>query len=361
MKLYPDIKKLKLDNKASDTVDSVASVDSGETPPPKKKNRKGFLGKLIPVLLVPVILLGLGSSFYTVDETEYAVVTTFGKASAANEKGLHFKIPFVQQIVKVPSTVQGIQIGYNENEEGEYDIIEHESIMITSDFNFVDTDFYVTYQVSDPIKYLYASNEPDVIVKDISLSSIRSVVSAYSVDAVITTGKSEIQANVKSMIRESLEEEDIGVTLIDAVMQDSEPPTNEVKAAFTAVETARQDKETAINNANAYRNKTLPAAEAEADKILQEAAAAKTARINEATGQAARFEAEYAEYSKYPLITKQRMFLETMTEVLPDLKVVIDNGDGNILKYYPIDSLGSIAQSGTNQSDSSQSGTSQSE
>lgn len=302
------------------------------------KLKKGLTRGAI-VLVIGGVLLTSGAPFYTVDETEYAVVTTFGKASAANDKGLHFKLPFVQQVHKVPATVQGIKIGYEEDDFGNMNVIEHDSIMITSDFNFVDTDFYVTYHVSDPIKYLYASDEPDEIVKDISLSSIRSVVSAYTVDAVITTGKSEIQANVKSMIRESLEQEDIGVTLVDAVMQDSEPPTNEVKAAFTAVETARQDKETSINNANAYRNRTLPAAEAEADKIMQEANARKTARINEATGQVARFNAEYEEFRKYPLITKQRMFMETMSEVLPKLDVVIDNGDGSILKYYPLGAL----------------------
>ncbi len=323
-----------------------------EMPDPNKNQKLKKIGatagKVLAVVIVGGLILSSGAPFYTVDETEYAVVTTFGKASAANDKGLHFKMPFIQHVRKVPSTVQGIQIGYNEDDDGYAETIEHESIMITSDFNFVDTDFYVTYQVSDPIKYLYASDQPDEIVKDISLSSIRSVVSAYSVDAVITTGKTEIQANVKAQIRQSLEEEDIGVTLVDAVMQDSEPPTNEVKAAFTAVETARQDKETAINNANAYRNKTLPAAEAEADKILQEASAKKTARINEATGQAARFNAEYAEYKKYPLITKQRMFLEAMDEVLPKLQVVIDNGDGDVLKYYPITSLpGTTGSSGT--------------
>lgn len=330
-------------NQTNDPFDRTSfSENTPESKGPGIKKVGGIIAKVIAGVLIAGLILTVGIPFYTVDETEYAVVTTFGKASAANDKGLHFKIPFIQHVTKVPSTVQGIQIGYAEDEYGDYETIEHESVMITSDFNFVDTDFYVTYQVSDPIKYLYASDEPDEIVKDISLSSIRSVVSAYSVDAVITTGKSEIQANVKSMIRESLEEEDIGVTLVDAVMQDSEPPTDAVKAAFTAVETARQDKETAINNANAYRNKTLPAAEAEADKIIQEANATKTARINEATGQAARFNAEYAEYRKYPLITKQRMFLEAMNDVLPNLQVVIDNGDGSIMKYYPMNNLGSL-------------------
>jgi len=296
----------------------------------------GFVGKIILWIIgVVFVLIIVFSSFYTVGETESVVVTTFGKATLVDEKGLHFKIPFVQRATSVDTTVRGIQIGYGES-NGETYSIEHESIMITSDYNFIDCDFYVSYQVTDPIKYLYNSDQPDFILKNIAMSSIRSTVSAYSVDTAITIGKAEIQSNVKSMIISELEQQDIGITLVDASIQDVEPPTDQVIEAFTAVETAKQGKESAINEANAYRNEQLPAAEAEADKILQNAQAEKTARINEATGQAARFNAEYEEYVNYPLITKQRMFMETMEDVLPNLKVIIDSGDGDVVKYYPI-------------------------
>lgn len=296
--------------------------------------KKAFKGFGIVVVILLVLFTGL-DTFYTVGETESVVVTTFGKASLVDEKGLHFKIPFIQKATSVDTTVQGIRIGYAEDEDGTYSV-EHESIMITSDYNFIDCDFYISYQVTDPIKYLYNSDEPDFILKNIAMSSIRSTVSAFPVDIAITTGKSEIQSNVKAMIIDELEDEDIGITLIDASIQDVEPPTDEVIEAFTAVETAKQGKESAINEANAYRNEQIPAAEAKADRILQDAEATKTARINEATGQAARFDAEYNEYRNYPLITKQRMFMETMEDVLPTLKVVIDSGNGDIKKYYPI-------------------------
>ena len=127
--------------------------------------------------------------------------------------------------------------------------------------------------------------------------------------------------------------------MVDASIQDVEPPTDEIIDAFTAVETAKQSKESAINEANAYRNEKIPAAEAEADRIVQEAEAKKTARINEANGQVARFNEEYNAYVTYPLITKQRMFLETMEDVLPQLKILIDNGNGDVLKYYPLTDL----------------------
>ncbi len=296
--------------------------------------------KIIVVIVIIAAIIGIFAKFgvYTVRETESAVVTTFGKAKLVEEKGLHFMIPFVQSVELVDTTVKGISIGYT-NDDGDVDVVESESIMITSDFNFIDCDFYISYQVTDPIKYLYSSVDPDKIVKNIAMSGIRSTIAAYTVDTAITTGKAEIQSNVKDIIMEELEEEDIGITLIDASIQDVEPPTSEVIEAFTEVETAKQGKESAINEANAYRNEQIPAAEAEADKIVQEAEAQKTSRINEANGQAERFEKEYQEYINFPDITKQRMFLEAMEDVLPELKVIIDNGDGSINKYYPITDL----------------------
>jgi len=301
-----------------------------------KKSLKKKSGIAVWVFVFVVALFVVFSSFYTVSETESVVLTTFGKATLVDEKGLHFMIPFIQHATSVDTTVRGIEIGYGENGDGSSYSIEHESIMITSDYNFIDCDFYISYQVTDPIKYLYNSDEPDFILKNIAMSSIRSTVSAYTVDTAITTGKAEIQSNVKSMIIAELEEQDIGITLVDASIQDVEPPTDQVIEAFTAVETAKQGKESAVNEANAYRNEQLPAAEAKADKIIQDAEATKTARINEATGQAARFESEYREYMNYPLITKQRMFYEAMEDVLPKLTLVIDSGNGEISKYYPI-------------------------
>ena len=304
-----------------------------------KKLGKTFLFAILGFVVAICII----SSFYTVKETESVVITTFGKATLVDEKGLHFKLPIIQKAQKVDTTVQGIQIGYTEDKDGKISSIEHESIMITSYFNFIDCDFYISYQVTDPIKYLYNSDNPDEIVKNIAMSCIRSTVSAYGVDTAITTGKAQIQSNVKTMIIEELENEDIGITLVDASIQDVEPPTDNVISAFTAVETAKQGKESAVNEANAYRNEQIPAAEAKADRILQDAEATKTSRINEANGQVSRFNAEYEVYKNYPLITKQRMFLETMEDVLPELKVVIDNGNGDILKYYPISDLAGAA------------------
>ena len=214
--------------------------------------------------------------------------------------------------------------------------------MITSDYNFVNVDFFVEYRYSDPVKAVYASNEPVTILKNICQSCIRTVIGSYPVDEVLTTGKNEIQANIKEMIMTKLEKQDLGVQLVNITIQDSEPPTIEVMEAFKAVETAKQGKETALNNANKYRNEKLPEAEANADAIVKSAEAEKTQRINEATAQVARFNAMYEEYIKNPEITKERMFFEAMEEVLPELKVIIESPTGDVQTFYPIESFATI-------------------
>lgn len=314
----------------------------------KGKGGGGGAGKVIVriiqiVVLCVLLLVTALNSFYTIKEQEQAVVTTFGVAKAVTTPGLHFKIPYVQQVKKVDTTIKGLAIGYNQNGN---ETLEEESLMITRDFNFINVDFFVEYKVSDPVKMLYASKEPEKILKNIAQSSIRAVVGSYDVDSVLTTGKNEIQAAIKDMIMKELEQQDIGLYLVNITIQDSEPPTAEVLEAFTAVEAAKQGKETAVNNANKYKNEKLPAAEAKVDQILQEAESAKQKRINEAQGQVARFNEMYAEYVKYPMITRQRMFFEAMEEILPELKVIIEGESGQTQKLLPLDPLVEVGGSG---------------
>ena len=307
---------------------------------PTGKKPGGYIkhfGRLAGIIVVVLILVIAGfSSFYTIKEQEQAVVTTFGKAKTVNAAGLHFKIPFIQRVQKVDTTIQGFSIGYDPNTNEKIDV---ESIMITNDFNFVNVDFFVEYKVSDPVKALYASVEPVTILKNIAQSSIRMIIGSYDVDSVITTGKNEIQAAIKASILTKLEQQDIGIQLVNITIQDAEPPTDEVMEAFKSVETAKQGKETAVNNANKYRNEQLPQAEARVDQILQEAETTKTQRINEANAEVSKFNEMFTEYMKNPTITKQRMFYETMEDVLPSLKVIIDSGDSDIQKLLPLDSI----------------------
>ncbi|MFR5600927.1 MAG: FtsH protease activity modulator HflK, partial [Lachnospiraceae bacterium] len=215
---------------------------------------------------------------------------------------------------------------------------EDDSLMITKDYNFVNVDFFVEYKVSDPVKAVYASEDPVMILSNISKSCVRSVIGSYNVDDVLTTGKNEIQSKIKDAVIAQLEEHDVGLQVVNVTIQDSEPPTAEVMEAFKAVETAKQGKETSINNANKYRNERLPEADAEIDKIMQEAESTKAQRINEANAEVAQFNAMYEEYVKNPEVTKQRMFYESMEDILPNLKVIIDGTD-QTSTVLPLDSF----------------------
>ena len=306
--------------------------------------------------LIKIVVIGLlvifiiNSSWYSIKEEEQAVVCTLGQARAVTEPGLHFKIPLIQSVQKVNTTIQGMPIGY-ETEASEGEVTgDEEAMMITGDYNFIRVDFYAEYRISDPVKALYASEDPVLILNNIAQNCIRTTIGSYTVDSVLTTGKNEIQSNIKEMILDKLEVYDIGIQLVNITIQDAEPPTNEVVTAFKAVETAKQGKETALNNANKYRNQQIPEAKAEADRIVQEAQAEKQNRINEANGQVARFNSMYEEYVKFPTITKQRMFYETMEEILPDMKIIVQGTSGEsttttINELLPLDTLNGASQS----------------
>lgn len=295
------------------------------------------LKRIIALVVAAVLLLALlGGSFFQLQEDEYAVITTLGKPSVISTPGLKFIVPLIQKRTIVSKATKGFAIGYNIETNAS---IPSEAVMITVDYNFVGVDFYVEYRVTDPVKYLYNSENPEGILKMLCQSYIRDTIGLYEVDDVITTGKSEIQGIIKDKILARLEQEDLGITLVSITIQDAEPPTEAVQEAFKAVETAKQYAETATNNANKYANEVLPAAQADADQVLQQAEAYRTARINEANGQASRFAQLFEEYSKFPEITRQRLFYETITKIFPGLKVVIMGADGTLTTMLPLDAF----------------------
>jgi membrane protease subunit HflK len=288
------------------------------------------------VVIALFILTCAGQSFYSVKEQEQAILTMFGKVIRVDTAGLYFKVPFIQQAHLIDMTTHGIGIGYV-IKDGQNITVDDEGVMITSDFNFVDIDFYLEYKVSDPVAAYYNTEEPEAVLKNMALASIRNTVVNYPVDDVITTAKGQIQSEVKEKLQTELANNNIGMMVVNISVQDAEPPTQEIVQAFKSVETAKQGKETAVNNAKKYQSEELPKAEAAADKIVQDAEAAKQARIAEAEGQVARFNEMYEQYKNQPFITKKRLFYETMEDVLPDLKVIIT--DGNTQQMLPLDSF----------------------
>lgn len=290
------------------------------------------------VLFGVVIAFTVFSSIYSVSEQEQAVITQFGKVVGVETAGLHFKLPFIQESTRVNTTTQGMPIGYEEsgtNDPTEDTYNYGDSMMITKDFNFVNIDFYLEYKVTNPEIFLFNTAEPLDTLRNLTKASIRSTISKYLVDEVMTTAKGKIQAEVKDRLIAEMQKVDLGIEVVNVSIQDAEPPTAEVVQAFKAVETAKQGAETAINNANKYQSEKLPSANADADQIIKEAEAYKENRIAEAEGQVARFSDTYKEYKKFPLITKKRMFYEALEEVLPNLDVVIT--DGKTQSIYPVD------------------------
>ena len=212
--------------------------------------------------------------------------------------------------------------------------------MITGDYNIVNVDFFIEYKISDPVRYLYASDEPTEILRNLIQSQVRNVVGSSAVDSVLTDGKENIQMQVKALVTEILSEYDIGLSVVDIKIQDAEPPTQQVIEAFKAVETAKQQAETVVNDAKAYQNAKLPDAQAQADKLIQNAEYLKQKRINEAIEQVAMFEAMYEEYARNPQITRSRMYYEAIQEILPGVKVYIDtSGAGSVDMMLPLESF----------------------
>ncbi len=280
--------------------------------------------KLKPIILGVLCLIFavccvFGSVYFT-SEQEIGFTSMFGQNTMIDGPGMHFKVPFLSQKHIYDATTQGMPIGYYEETD---ETMPEDSLMITSDFNFVNIDFYVEYRITDPIEYCYGSNDPEGVLKNVAQASIRNTVGRYDVDAVMTTGKVEIEAKVREDIIKELEGHNLGISIGNVTIQDSEAPTTKVAQAFTDVSDARTKAEEDINAAHAYENSKIPAAEAQAEEIKQAATAAKTERVNSAKEEVARFEALFKEYQNNPETVKTRLYYEAMQEILPNMEIII--------------------------------------
>ncbi|MDO4623294.1 MAG: FtsH protease activity modulator HflK [Eubacteriales bacterium] len=281
-----------------------------------------IIGAVIAILAVSVMT---GCIFFT-NEQETGFICTLGKNTMIETAGAHFKIPFISQKYVYDGTTQGMAIGYN---EGDNESAQSESLMITSDFNFINIDFYIEYRITDPIAYTYATSDPEGILRNIAMASIRNTVGLVDVDTALTTGKSQIETDVQTDITEELLRHETGLTVSNVSIQDSEPPTETVSEAFKAVNDAKTGKDTAINNANAAAKKVTENAAAEASKILSSAEATRTERVNQAREEVATFNAIFDEYRKNPEVVKERMYLDAVKKIYPNMEIVI--GDGKLI------------------------------
>lgn len=291
-----------------------------------------------------LLVIAVFTSWYTVDESEQAVIITFGVANETIvEPGLHFKMPWpIQKAEILSKETYSLQFGYNQNAEGEIVAFDKETKMITGDENIVLTDLVVQWKITDPKKYLFNAENPQDVLHDATSASIRSIIGSSLIDDALTSGKAEIEAETRDLLASLMDKYDFGITVLAVKLQDVELPNEEVRAAFTNVTDARETMNTKINEARKYENQKRNEALGEKAAINSRAEGQKVARVEQALGDVALFDKLYAEYETNPEVTRQRIVMETLESVLPNAKLYIMNDEGGTLKYLPLDGIQTV-------------------
>ncbi len=310
---------------------------------------RGFSGRTIAAAVLGLfVFLTLLTSFYQVDSEEVGAVQRFGKFVEVNPPGLHFKLPFgIDRVTKVPVQRQlKMEFGFvtPARSSGRSDYVQTdesraESLMLTGDLNVAVVEWIVQFKIKDPYKYLFHVRDVPLTFRYMSEAAIRQVVGDHSVDEVITIGRESIAASAKEELQRLCDFYGIGIEVQQLVLQDVNPP-DPVRPAFNEVNQAIQEKERAINDAWADYNKAVPRAKGEAEQAVRAAEGYALERVNNAEGDAKRFDALYGEYRKAPAVTRKRLFLETMAQLLPKLgrKVILDEKARGLVPLLQLDS-----------------------
>lgn len=282
-------------------------------------SRLRFLRVVVPVLL---LLIGIWTTYYTVPPDSVGVVLRFGRYSSTQEPGLHFKLPFgIDEVWRLPVKRQlKLEFGFGSRDYTNPDQVgdepEIERSMVTGDLSAALVEWVVQYRVGDARRFLFQVREPGQTLRDLSEAVMREVVGDRTVDEVITIGRQEIETVAAARLTELVQTYQLGVVIDQLQLKNVNPP-GPVQSSFNAVNKAQQDRESMINVANGEYNKVVPRARGQAEQRISEAEGYRLKRVNEALGDVAAFEAMLAQYVKAPEITRKRLYLETMREVLP--------------------------------------------
>lgn len=292
------------------------------------------------VLVVIILAIVAFTTWYTVDESDQAVIITFGEVEEGiSEPGLHFKMPWpIQSVEKLSKETFSLQFGYEEK-DGDVKSFSKDTKMITGDENIVLADMVVQWKITNPEKYLFNSEDPQEILYDATSASLRSIIGSSIIDDALTSGKVDIEQQVQELLVSLIEKYDIGISVLAVKLQDVDLPNDEVRKAFTDVTSARETKNTKINEAKKYKNQRTQEAEGEKNALISKAQGDKTARVQQAIGDVANFNAVLAEYQNAKGITEKRLILETIDQVLPGASIYFMKDDGNTMKYLPIGEL----------------------
>jgi len=293
---------------------------------------------VLGIALLLLVVWIVPSVFYTVKPDEEGVVTRFGKFSHRTSPGLHFKFPSPIEHAQTPQVtkIRHAEIGFRSSQSGGNKEVSAESLMLTGDQNIVDIKLVVQYRIADSVAYLFNVRRPNKLVHDVAETVLRGIIGSKKIDEALTTGKAEVQGLAKEQIQTLLDKYQAGIQVVAVLLQDVDPP-KQVAASFKDVVSAREDKERMINEAQGYANAVIPEARGKAAQILRQAEAYREEKIKRAEGDAKRFLTQYAEYKKAPIITRKRMYLETMEEILPEIeKYVVGGKSGGVLPILPL-------------------------
>jgi len=294
--------------------------------------------KLVVAAVILIILLV--GSVYTISPEEVGVILRFGKYVRTTEPGLHLKLPLgIESLTKVPVQRQLKQeFGYRTVKPGvrsEYRVTPEaleEAVMLTGDLNVLDVEWIVQYKIRDPYKYLFKMRNAMETFRDMNEAMVRKVVGDNSVDEVLTTGRSRIAHESRERLQRLCDAYEIGIEVNQLIFQDINPP-DPVKPSFNEVNQSLQEKERKINEAWSEYNQEIPKAQGEAEQTIRGAEGYAMERVNNAQGDASRFSAVYREYAKAPTVTRRRLYLEMITEILPRLtkKIILDENQKNLM------------------------------
>ena len=300
--------------------------------------------RLVILAIVGVFALWMLSGFYFIQSNQNGVVLTFGKYTKTDtQPGLKYRLPSPFQTVTIIDVTQErrLQVGYADTtaprqRNGEV-VVSDDSLMLTGDENIIDINFVVLWRINDAKDFLFSLRDPEDTIKLVASSAMREVIGQTKIQSALTDGRTKVQNDTRIVMQQILDEYKSGITINNVQLQKVDPP-EAVVDAFNEVQRARQDQVRAQNQAQAYSNSVLPVAKGESAKLIQQAEAYKQEVINRAKGDAARFEAVYAAYKSGPSVTAERMYLETMEEVIGNAKTIVlgSSNGANILPYLPI-------------------------
>ncbi len=317
---------------------------SGDEPPARFGSGREFN---IPggagLLLILALMVWLASGFYIVDAGERGVVLRFGKYAETTQPGPRWHLPYpVENVEKVNvEQVRTVEVGYKNSVKTK---VPTEALMLTDDENIIDLQFSVQYTLKDPEDYLFANREPDEAVKQAAETAMREIVGKSKMDYVLYEGRADIAARATRLMQEILDRYKTGINVSKLNMQNAQPP-EQVQAAFDDAVKAGQDRERLKNEGQAYANDVIPKARGVAARLIEEANGHRQRVVAQAEGEASRFKQILVEYVKAPQVTRERLYQDTMQQVMANTtKVLVDDKQGGNLLYLPLDKLMQLTQ-----------------